>query len=135
MSKRKKNKKSLKTPMARFTAMSKMLGVIVIIITIAILIYAMNEMHLTGDLSALPTVIIGAFGMITAYISFYINMAKAEHIEDKKNAVKKELEIIRKNGITQEEQERVDELTSELEDMEVKLETLNTEEEINYMNQ
>ena len=113
----------------RFTAMSKMIGLIIIFTVFIVIGYSMYEMHITRDLTSLQYLICGVLAILGSYIGFYINMAKAEHIEDKKNQIKKEIEIIRcKNTIELEEQERI---IQELEDMNTKLDELNHEEEIN----
>ena len=128
---RRRRKKKQQQP-TRFTAMSKLIGFIVIIIVSIVIIYSMYEMHRIQDISALQYLICGVLAILASYIGFYINMAKAEHIEDKKNQIKKELELIRRDGITQEEKEREIELQYELETMNCSLDDLNTEEEIKY---
>ena len=72
------------------------------------------KMGITRDMSALNTLIGGVFTVMTAYIGFYINMAKTEHIEDKKNEIKKEIRRIEKDCITPEESVRLSELKEEL---------------------
>ena len=104
-------------------AMSKLIGVILAILAVVILFYSMYEMHRTQDLTPMPNLLIGIFGLLTAYVGFYINMAKAEHIEDKKNQIKKELEIIKKSTI----QEKEMELQQEFEQMDIELEVLKTQ--------
>lgn len=135
MAKKKKKKTVVKQQKAkkpkRFTAMSKLIGIIVILIVIVVIAYSMFEMHKTQDLSSLPTLIGGVLAILGSYIGFYINMAKAEHIEDKKNQIAKELELIRRDGtITEEEKKRQEELMQQLEDMNVSLDELKVEEEI-----
>lgn len=125
--KKKQQKKS-----SRFTAMSKLIGFGVFGLGLIVVVYSMYEMHITSNLEALPTLITGVLAIITSYIGFYINMSKAEHIEDKKNQIKKELELIRRDGITEEERQRELELEENLELLNTKLEDLNTEETINY---
>lgn len=115
----------------RFMAMSKLIGLVVMFISVSIIVYAMYEMHKINDLSALPTLIGGIFAILASYIGFYINMAKAEHIEDKKNQIKKELELIRRDGITAEERERELELESTLSELSFKLDSINEDENIN----
>jgi uncharacterized membrane protein len=127
MEKRRKKQKPV-----RFTAMSKLIGFVVIGIVMIVLIFSMYEMHRIQDISPLQYLICGTFAILASYIGFYINMAKAEHIEDKKNQIKKELELIRRDGITEEEKQRELELQQELEDMGISLDNLNTEEEIRY---
>lgn len=114
----------------KFTAMSKLIGLIVIIIVALVIGYSMYEMHRTQDVSSLQYLIGGAFAILGSYIGFYINMAKAEHIEDKKNQIKKELELIRADGITDEEKIREEELRQELESMGAELDEMDVEEEI-----
>lgn len=127
-----KKKKKRKQKPIRFTAMSKLIGFIVVLLVTIVILYSMYEMHRTQDISALQYLICGVFAILTSYIGFYINMAKAEHIEDKKNQIKKELELIRRGNITPENKKREMELQQELEEMNVTLDELNTEEEIKY---
>ena len=85
----------------RIMAASKLLGFVVVLGAAAVIIYSMLvipkvaedaiKMGITPDMSALNTLIGGVFTVMTAYIGFYINMAKTEHIEDKKNEIKKEI--------------------------------------------
>lgn len=128
MGKKRKRKQLTKEQKSRFSAMSKMIGIIVIVYVSTVLLFSMYEMHRTQDLSSLPELIVGTFTVLTAYIGFYINMAKAEHIEDKKNQIKKELELIRLDGITLEEKNKEDELQQQLEQMNVDLEILKTQQ-------
>lgn len=123
--------KRRKEKLNRFMAMSKLIGLVVMFISVSIIVYAMYEMHKINDLSALPTLIGGIFAILASYIGFYINMAKAEHIEDKKNQIKKELELIRRDGITAEERERELELESTLSELSFKLDSINEDENIN----
>ncbi len=127
----KKKKRKQKKPV-RFTAMSKLIGFVIIGIVIIVMAFSMYEMHRIQDISSLQYLICGVFAILASYIGFYINMAKAEHIEDKKNQIKKELELIRRDGIAEEERERELELQQELENMGITLDNLNTEEEIKY---
>lgn len=127
-----KKKKKRKQKPIRFTAMSKLIGFIVVLLVAIVILYSMYEMHRTQDISALQYLICGVFAILTSYIGFYINMAKAEHIEDKKNQIKKELELIRRGNITPENKKREMELQQELEEMNATLDELNTEEEIKY---
>ena len=117
-------KRKRKKEKSKFVAMSKLIGYIVITFVAIVMIYSMYEMHRIQDLNSLPNLILGACGLLTAYVGFYINMAKAEHIEDKKNQIKKELELIRLDGITIEEKERELYLQQQLEQMEIDLENL-----------
>lgn len=128
MRKRRKRKKE----QIRFTAMSKLIGFIVILIVITVILFSMYEMDKTKDISALQYLICGTLAILGSYIGFYINMAKAEHIEDKKNQIKKELELIRRDGIiTEKEKIKEKELKEELENMNINLDELNYEENIN----
>ena len=131
---KKKKKRIIRKPSSRFMAMSKLLGIFVITVAVAVIIYSMYEMHVTQDLSALPSLLGGILAIVASYIGFYINMAKAEHIEDKKNQIKKELELIRNNrNITDEEKTQEElRLQQELENLDVILDNLNTEEQVNY---
>ena len=127
MGRKRKKKQLTKEQKSRFSAMSKMIGVIVVFFVSIVLLFSMYEMHRTQDLSSLSELIVGTFTVLTAYIGFYINMAKAEHIEDKKNQIKKELELIRLDGITLEEKVKEEELQQQLEQMGVELEFLKTQ--------
>ena len=127
----KKKKRKQKKPV-RFTAMSKLIGFVIIGIVTIVIAFSMYEMHRIQDISSLQYLICGVFAILASYIGFYINMAKAEHIEDKKNQIRKELELIRKNGFTEMEKQRELELQQELENMGIALDNLNTEEEIKY---
>ena len=128
MRKKRKRKQVSKENQIKFTAMSKLIGYIVIAFATIVILYAMYEMHRIQDLSSLPQLLIGVLGLLTAYVGFYINMAKAEHIEDKKNQIKKELELIRLDGITTEEKDRQNQLQQELEQMGIELEILKAQE-------
>ena len=109
----------------KHVATSKMIGLIVAIAVIIIAIYAMIiiailsskaiEMGINPDFTPLNTLMGGALALAAAYIGFYINMAKAEHIADKKNEIAREIKRIEENGITVEEQIRLDELKGDLE--------------------
>lgn len=124
----KKKRKIKKTTPKKFMAMSKLIGFIIIIISLIIIVFSMLEMHVTGNLDSLSTLIAGVFGLLAAYVGFYINMAKAEHIEDKKNQIKKELELIRRDGVTEEERSRELELENELQILDLDLDNLKSEE-------
>lgn len=129
---KKKRKKSSKEKVIRFTAMSKQIGYIVFVVVIVTILYSMYEMHRLGNLDPLQYLIVGALALGASYIGFYINMAKAEHIEDKKNEIKKEILLIKKDGVTPKEAERLEEIQLELEEMNTSLDELNTEEEVHY---
>jgi hypothetical protein len=130
MTRKKKNKKYTK----RSIPTSKMIGLITAIAVIIIVIYTMTiiatlsnkaiDMGISPDFTPLNTLIGGALALAVAYIGFYINMAKAEHIEDKKNEIAREIKRIEKNGITNEEQEKLMELRCELEGLNGELEEI-----------
>lgn len=124
MTRKRKKVKSKK----RFMAMSKLIGIVIMTLSIITILYSMYEMHVTQNLESLPTLIAGVFGLLAAYVGFYINMAKAEHIEDKKNQIKKELELIRRDGITKEERVRELELENELQILDLDLDNLKSQE-------
>ena len=128
MKKKVKRKTVYKKQQAKFTAMSKLIGIVIAFLVITVLIFSMYEMHRLHDLSSLSQLLIGTFAVLTTYIGFYINMAKAEHIEDKKNQIKKELELIRANGITVEEQEKQEQLQQQLEQMNIDLDIIKSQE-------
>lgn len=113
----------------RFTAMSKLLGIFIACLSIVIVIYAMIEMHVKSDLSALPALIGGILAIFGSYCGFYINMAKAEHIEDKKNELKKELALLRIDGITEEEETKEKELLELLDSLDSNLKNITETEE------
>ena len=108
----------------KFTSMSKLLGFIIIVIVVIVICYSMYEMHRSQDLSSLPTLIGGVLAMLGSYIGFYINMAKAEHIEDKKNQITKELELIKNGTIANKEEQ----LIHNLEELKSNLDELDSEE-------
>ena len=130
MTKKKNNKKYTKRSMAT----SKMIGLITAISVVIIVVYAMViiaklsnksiDMGIGPDFTPLNTLIGGALALAAAYIGFYINMAKAEHIADKKNEIAKEIRRIEKNGITLEEQERLAKLKGELENLDCNLDEI-----------
>lgn len=131
-------------PKPKFTAASKLIGVIVFIAMLGIIIYAMIiipkvaedaiKAGITPDMGALNTLIGGILGVACAYIGFYINMAKAEHIEDKKNEIKKQIHKIEQDGITQEEMEKLNVLKEELMNLNDKLDNISGDENIGGYN-
>lgn len=133
MLKKQKNKKYTK----RSIATSKLIGLITGIAVVAVVIYAMIviatlsgkaiNMGISPDFTPLNTLIGGALALAAAYIGFYINMAKAEHIADKKNEIAQEIKRIEKDGITVEEQERLAKLKEELESLDSGLEEIKTD--------
>lgn len=118
----------MKKKSKQFMAVSKLIGVIIGFLSVAVIIYAMTIMAVLNNLDALTTLIGGVFGLGGTYVGFYLLMAKAEHIEDKKNAIKKELELIRKDGITSDEHIREDELKEELIELDSELDEIKAEE-------
>ena len=127
-------KKKIRKPTKRSMATSKVIGVITAMVVISIIVYAMIliatisnkaiNIGISPDFTALNTLIGGALALAGAYIGFYINMAKAEHIADKKNDIAREIKRIERNGITVEEQERLHELKEELEGLHCDLEEI-----------
>lgn len=97
-----------------FIAVSKLVGIIIGILSTITILYSMFIMAKLKDISSLSTLIGGVLGVAATYVGFYISMAKAEHIEDKRNQVKKELHKIEKGGITKEEKVEEKELQKEL---------------------
>ena len=88
----------------RFMAMSKFIGLVAFAFVFMITIYAMNEMHNTGNYDALPQLIISAFGFASVYSGFYLTMAKVEHVEDEKSKREKELATLKKSKTKDEEE-------------------------------
>lgn len=86
-----------KLPRFRFMAMSKLIGLIAFGFVFAITVYAMNEMHNTGNYDSLPQLIISAFGFASVYSGFYLTMAKVEHVEEEKTLREKELACLNRN--------------------------------------
>ena len=93
-----------KLPKFRFMAMSKLIGLIAFAFVFMITVYAMHEMHITGNYDSLPQLIISAFGFASVYSGFYLTMAKVEHVEDEKSKREKELATLKK-GKTKDEEE------------------------------
>lgn len=96
----------------RFTAMSKLIGIVIGVLSLVTIGYSMIVMVVLQDLSSLPALLGGILGLAATYVGFYISMAKAEHIEDKKNDIKKEIINLRKTGesLSPEQQEKAEEL-------------------------
>lgn len=134
MSKKKKKKAKAQITINKkhFMPMSKKIGVIIFFLASLVVAYAMYEMHITQDISSLEHLIIGVFAMLASYIGFYINMAKAEHLEDKKNQIKRELELLRRDGISEDEVERERELQQELDGMNTTTQELYSKEEFKH---
>jgi HPt (histidine-containing phosphotransfer) domain-containing protein len=116
----------------RFMAVSKFIGVIIGGLCATIIIYSMVMMAVLKDLSSLPTLIGGVLGLGATYVGFYISMAKAEHIEDKKNDIMKEIHKLKKEAAaaTPEVEEKANELEQELDSVYNKLQEIENEETI-----
>ena len=89
--------------LVRFTAMSKLIGIIGFILLGFIVGFTLYEMHRSMDYSALPQLIISAFAFSSIYAGFYLTMAKIEHIEEEKTKRALELTELKANGASQEE--------------------------------
>ena len=85
-----------KLPRFRFMAMSKLIGLIAFVFVFMITVYAMHEMHITGNYDSLPQLIISAFGFASIYSGFYLTMAKVEHAEKERTLREKELAHLKK---------------------------------------
>lgn len=102
---KKQNIEQLKQkPKFRFMAMSKLIGLIAFIFVFMITIYAMREMHNTGNYDSLSQLIISAFGFASVYSGFYLTMAKVEHVEIEKSQREKELATLKKSKNKDEEE-------------------------------
>lgn len=95
LNKTKKEKKK-HTSWRRFTAMSKIIGLIAFTFLLIIVIYSLVEMHRTENYEPLGQLMISSFAFVTIYTGFYLNMAKAEHLEAEKSRLMEELEKIKK---------------------------------------
>lgn len=87
----------------RFMAMSKLIGLIAFGFVFMITMYAMQEMHNTGNYDALPQLIISAFAFASIYSGFYLTMAKVEHVEEEKTKREKELALLKNKDASQED--------------------------------
>lgn len=115
-------------------ATSKMIGLMVAVAVMIVSIYAMViiailankaiEMGINPDFAPLNTLMGGVLALAAAYIGFYINMAKAEHIADKKNEITLEIKRIEKDGITAEEHEQLEKFKNDLENLNNDLEEI-----------
>lgn len=130
--KQKKKEEQKRKKTRKFTPMSKLIGFITIMIALSIIVFTMYEMHRIQDISSIQYLIVGGLGLLATYVGFYINMAKAEHLEDKRNELQKELELIRKDGITEDEKEREQELKTMLENLNANIQELHSKEETKY---
>lgn len=114
---RKKNKGSVR----RFTAMSKLIGLMAFLFLLIIIIYSLIEMHLSQNFESLGQLMISSFAFVTIYTAFYINMAKAEHIENEKARLQKDLERLKKElGEDIDPHVEYDEKKRELEELKAK---------------
>lgn len=108
-------------PKFRFMAMSKLIGLIAFAFVFMITIYAMKEMHDTGNYESLPQLIISGFGFAGIYAGFYLTMAKVEHVEEERTRREKELLTLQKKNATEEEiegkKQQIENLTQELSDL------------------
>lgn len=98
----------------RFMAMSKLIGLVAFGFVFMVTIYAMNEMHATGNYDALSQLIISAFGFAGVYAGFYLTMAKVEHVEEEKTNREKELVNLKKTNASEEDIQRKRDEISEL---------------------
>lgn len=115
-------------------ATTKAIGLVVAVSTVIVAIFSMSiiailsvkaiDMGISPDFTPLNTLMGGVLALATAYIGFYINMAKAEHIEDKKNEIAKEIRRIEKDGVTPEEEIELENLKSDLEELDKDLEEI-----------
>lgn len=104
-----------KLPRFRFMAMSKLIGLIAFAFVFMITVYAMNEMHITGNYDSLPQLIISAFGFASIYSGFYLTMAKVEHVEEEKTLREKELAHLKK--AKDRDEEEIQDKRSEIEQL------------------
>jgi hypothetical protein len=128
MTKKKKKYTKRSIPTSKLIGLITAIAVIIVVVYAMIIIATLSEkainMGISPDFTPLNTLIGGVLALAAAYIGFYINMAKAEHIADKKNEIAKEIKRIEKNGITVEEQERLYQLKEELEGLDSGLEEI-----------
>ena len=76
-----KQKEASKKVLKKKKAFSKVVVTLSFIFGAVMLIFSMLLMWVTKDTSALGQLIIGACGFVGTVVAFYINMAKAEHIQ------------------------------------------------------
>ena len=114
----------------RFTAMSKLIGIVIGVLSLVTIGYSMIVMVVLQDLSSLPALLGGILALAATYVGFYISMAKAEHIEDKKNDIKKEIINLKKAGefLSPEQQEKAEELEEGLNSVYNELQEVEDEE-------
>lgn len=75
----------------RFMVTSKFIGMMAFFFIAVIVAFSMFEMHRSMDYSAMPQLIISAFGFASVYAGFYLTMAKIEHAEEEKT--RREIEL------------------------------------------
>lgn len=124
------NKKKKKITKRSIPA-SKLMGLVVSIGVSVVILYTMVfiviisnkaiNIGISPDFTPLNTLVAGALALAAAYVGFYINMAKAEHIEDKKNEIAREIKRIEKDGITIDEQQELEKLKGDLEVLDLDL--------------
>lgn len=125
MAKYRITKDQKKLPKFRFMAMSKLIGLVAFGFVFMITMYAMREMHTTGNYDALPQLIISAFSFASVYAGFYLLMAKVEHVEEEKTRREKELALLKKKeGVSEED---IQEKKSEIEALRQKMNDLLSE--------
>ena len=108
-----------KLPKFRFMAMSKLIGLIAFAFVFMITVYAMHEMHITGNYDSLSQLIISAFGFASIYSGFYLTMAKVEHIEEEKTLREKELANL--NKVKNKNEEEIQDKRTEIEQLKQKI--------------
>ena len=89
----------------------------------------MVEMHIAQEYSNLSQLIISAYAFATVYASFYLLMAKVEHVEEEKTMREKELAVLmqKKDADIEEIQKKRQEITDLVNKMnELISETTNT---------
>lgn len=131
MAKKKKPKSKIEKVKVtlRFLAMSKLIGIFIMIAIIIIVAYSLYEMHLQHNLDSLPQLLVSVFGLGAVYIGFYLTMAKWEHVEVEKTKrqqdllkLKKELNLIDNNGSLEEQVSELEQQIDELSNKEVEIE-------------
>lgn len=103
----------------RFMAMSKLIGLIAFGFVFIITMYAMKEMHDTGMYDALPQLIMSAFAFASVYAGFYLVMAKVEHVEEERTKREKELELLKKQKV--QDQDEINSKKAEIEALRQKM--------------
>ena len=117
-------------------AYSKLLGIIVLFIVFIVIFFTIYEVDKYGELSPLPYMITGSFALLSAFVGFYINMAKAEHIEQQKAELEKEIKRL-KGDMTEENREylldKLDNISNKMEDILAPTEEEELKSHINLM--